>query len=92
MDRNFKNGPNIRKVEKMTYTFKTKDLYYISNLEMDGNVIKKVDIINGCDGNSKGIAKLAGMTVEEVKKLSRSMRQKIHLLPGSIGQGSGRSI
>ncbi len=63
-------GLNLRKVEKMTYTFKTKGTCSSHiNLEMDGNVIKKVDIINGCDGNSKGIAKLAeGMTVEEIKK------------------------
>lgn len=41
-------------------------------LELDGNVLKKVKIINGCDGNAKGLAKLAeGMTVQEIiKRLS----------------------
>lgn len=54
----------------MTYTFKTKGTCSSHiQLELEGNLVKKVDIVNGCDGNSKGIAKLVeGMTVEEIKK------------------------
>jgi uncharacterized protein (TIGR03905 family) len=52
------------------YTYKTKGTCssYI-NLELEGNIIKKVEFVNGCHGNTKGIAKLVeGMTAEEIKK------------------------
>lgn len=36
-------------------------------IEVEGNTIKKVNIIGGCRGNSQGIAKLVeGMEIEEV--------------------------
>lgn len=52
------------------YTYKTKGTCSSQiRLELEGNIVKKVQFVNGCDGNTKGIAKLAeGMTVEEIKK------------------------
>jgi uncharacterized protein (TIGR03905 family) len=52
------------------YTFKTRGTCSTHiQLELEGNILKKVKFIKGCDGNSKGIARLAeGMTVEEIKK------------------------
>lgn len=36
-------------------------------VELDGDVIKKVEFVGGCDGNLTGIAKIVeGMTVEQV--------------------------
>ena len=38
-------------------------------VELEGNVIKDVNIIGGCNGNLKGIkALIKGMTVEEVEE------------------------
>ncbi|MEE1279341.1 MAG: TIGR03905 family TSCPD domain-containing protein [Oscillospiraceae bacterium] len=35
-------------------------------IELDGNVIKRVDFIGGCAGNTQGVARLVeGMTVQE---------------------------
>lgn len=53
----------------MAYLFKTKGTCSSHiELELDGNILKKVNFINGCDGNSQGIARLVeGMTVEDVK-------------------------
>jgi uncharacterized protein (TIGR03905 family) len=52
------------------YTYKTRGTCSSHiQLELEGDIIKRVKFINGCDGNSKGIASLAeGMTVEEIKK------------------------
>jgi len=52
------------------YTFKTHGTCSSHiQLELEGNVLRKVKFINGCDGNAKGIARLAeGMTVEEIKE------------------------
>lgn len=55
------------------YTYKTRGTCASHiQLELDGNILKKVKFIDGCDGNAKGIAKLAeGMTVQEIiKRLS----------------------
>lgn len=36
--------------------------------ELDGNVVKNISFLGGCNGNLKAIAALAeGMTIEEVK-------------------------
>lgn len=53
----------------MTYTFKPSGVCSSRiELELDGNIVKKVNFFNGCDGNAQGIAKLVeGMTVEEIK-------------------------
>lgn len=42
------------------------------HVELDGNTVKSVKFIGGCNGNTKGVAKLAeGLTVDEVtEKLS----------------------
>lgn len=35
-------------------------------VELDGNIIKNVQFVGGCSGNTQGVASLAkGMTVEE---------------------------
>lgn len=35
-------------------------------LELDGDIIKSVNFIGGCDGNTKGVARLAeGMNVQD---------------------------
>ena len=41
-------------------------------VELDGNIVKNVKFVGGCNGNTQGVAKLAeGMTVDEVaEKLS----------------------
>lgn len=43
------------------------------NLELDGDVIKSVEFIGGCDGNLQGISKLVtGMKAEDaIKRLER---------------------
>lgn len=36
-------------------------------IEIEGNIVKKVNIMGGCEGNRKGLARLVeGMSVEEV--------------------------
>ena len=36
------------------------------NVELDGNIIKKVEFVGGCHGNTQGVAALAaGMDAEE---------------------------
>lgn len=52
------------------YTFKTHGTCSTHiQLELEGNILKKVKFIKGCNGNSKGIVRLVeGMTVEEIKK------------------------
>ena len=54
----------------MTYTYKTKGTCSRQiDLEIEGDIIKKVKFVNGCNGNSQGISRLVeGMTVEDVKK------------------------
>lgn len=40
-------------------------------IDVEGDIIKSVEIIGGCDGNTKGVSILvAGMTIDEtIKKL-----------------------
>lgn len=57
----------------MTYIYDTHGTCSSKiELELQGNIIKKVHFVNGCSGNSQGVAKLVeGMTVEAVmEKLS----------------------
>lgn len=58
------------------YTYKTNGTCSSHiQLELDGNILKKVHIVDGCDGNSQGIARLAeGMTVEEIKEKLSGIR------------------
>jgi hypothetical protein len=53
----------------MTYIYKTRGTCSSKiELELDGDIIKKVRFVNGCDGNTQGIAKLVeGMTVADIK-------------------------
>lgn len=38
-------------------------------IELEGNIVKSVEFIGGCQGNTKGVASLvAGMPVDEVIK------------------------
>ena len=37
------------------------------NFEVEGNIVKNVEFIGGCNGNSKGLAKLVeGMNINDV--------------------------
>jgi uncharacterized protein (TIGR03905 family) len=58
------------------YTFKTRGTCSSHiQLQLEGDIVKKVKFINGCDGNSQGIARLAeGLTVEEIKKRLSGIR------------------
>ncbi|MBF0502394.1 MAG: TIGR03905 family TSCPD domain-containing protein [Candidatus Riflebacteria bacterium] len=58
----------------MHYSFKTEGVCSSQiEIELDGNIIKDVQFIGGCEGNLAGISKLVvGMTIEEVQqKLAR---------------------
>lgn len=58
------------------YTYKTKGTcsQYVE-VELDGNVIKDINVIGGCNGNLKGIMALVkGMTVEEVEEKFSGIR------------------
>lgn len=54
----------------MSYIYKTKGTCSsIIEVELDGNIVKKVKFTGGCNGNLKGIASLVeGMTVEQVSE------------------------
>lgn len=58
------------------YTYKTSGTCSSHILlELEGNILKKVNFIDGCDGNAKGIARLTeGMTVEEIKERLSGIR------------------
>ena len=53
----------------MKYTYKTKGTCSMQiNFSLDGDVVKDVEFIGGCNGNLKAISKLVdGMTVEEIE-------------------------
>ena len=50
------------------YTFRTRGVCSREiNIDLDGDTIKHVDFVGGCDGNLKAICKLIeGKTVEDV--------------------------
>lgn len=52
----------------MTYEYRTKGTCSQRILiELDGNIVKNVQFLGGCNGNLKGIASLVqGMDVDEV--------------------------
>lgn len=54
----------------MSYIYKTQGTCSSQiEVELDGNIVKKVKFTGGCNGNLKGISSLVeGMTVEEVKE------------------------
>lgn len=44
-------------------------------IELDGNTIKKLTIVGGCDGNTKGISKLVvGMNINDVIERLRGIQ------------------
>ncbi|WP_195983814.1 TIGR03905 family TSCPD domain-containing protein [Clostridium sp. D33t1_170424_F3] len=52
----------------MQYTYKTRGVCSSEiHLELDGDMIKSVQFVGGCNGNLKGIASLiAGMKADDV--------------------------
>ena len=50
------------------YTYRTKGVCSREiHVDLDGDTIKHVDFVGGCDGNLKAVSKLIeGMTVEDV--------------------------
>lgn len=60
----------------MTYTYRTKGTCSSEiDIELEGNIIRKVKFYGGCNGNLQGISKLVeGMTVEEVNEKFSGIR------------------
>lgn len=60
----------------MAYIYRTKGTCSSEiEIELDGNIIKKVKFYGGCNGNLQGISKLVeGMTVEEVSEKFTGIR------------------
>lgn len=54
----------------MHYTYETEGVCSTRiEIELDGNIVKSVQFIDGCDGNLKAVARLVtGMTVEAVRE------------------------
>ena len=54
----------------MRYEYKTKNTCAQKiSFDIEGNVIKNIEFLGGCDGNLKAIAKiLDGATVEDIEK------------------------
>lgn len=54
----------------MTYRYKTfGTCSSMIDVELEGNIVKKVKFTGGCDGNLKAIPKLVeGLTVEQVEQ------------------------
>ena len=54
----------------MVYTYQTKGTCSRKiEIELDGNIVKRVAFTGGCNGNTKGLASLvAGMKAEDVIK------------------------
>lgn len=45
------------------------------NFELDGNIIKNVSFVGGCDGNLKAVASLVeGLTVDEIEKRVKGIK------------------
>ena len=57
----------------MKYHYQTRDVCSREILfDIEGNVIKDIEFIGGCNGNLKAIAKLVdGWTVEDIEKKLR---------------------
>ena len=60
----------------MTYTYIPRGVCARQmKIELDGNVIKKVEILGGCSGNLQGISSLVvGMTVEHAVERMKGIR------------------
>lgn len=45
------------------------------NIEMDGDIVKKVEFVGGCTGNTQGVARLSeGRTAQEVIALCKGIQ------------------
>ena len=60
----------------MTYTYIPRGVCARQmKIELDGNVIKQVEILGGCSGNLQGISSLVvGMTVEHAVERMKGIR------------------
>lgn len=59
----------------MKYTFKPEGVCSIQmNVELEDNILKSVDIVGGCPGNTVGITKLVqGRKIDEVISLLKGI-------------------
>ena len=57
----------------MRYQYRTKGVCAMEiDFDLDGDVVRNIQFIGGCDGNLKAIAKLVdGMTVDEIESKLR---------------------
>lgn len=57
----------------MEYTYMTRGTCSRQiTFELDGNRVKNIHFVGGCDGNLKAVSKLAdGMTVEQIESMLR---------------------
>lgn len=57
----------------MKYSYKTKGVCAMKiEFDLDGDVVRNIRFLGGCDGNLKAISKLVdGMTVDEIDKKLR---------------------
>lgn len=53
----------------MHFTYRPKGVCSVQIIvDLDGNIVRNVQFVGGCDGNSTGVARLAaGQTVEELE-------------------------
>ena len=60
----------IWEVQKMHYDYKTHGTCsQIISFDIDGNVVKNISFMGGCNGNLKAISRLVdGWTVEEIEE------------------------
>lgn len=58
------------------YDYKTKGTCsQVISLDLDGNVVRNVRFLGGCNGNLQGIGKLVeGMTVDEIEEKLEGIR------------------
>ncbi len=57
----------------MKYSYKTRGVCAMKiDFDLDGDVVRNIRFLGGCDGNLKAISKLVdGMTVDEIEKKLR---------------------
>ena len=60
----------------MTYTYRPRGVCsQLMEIELDGNIIRSVKVIGGCDGNLKGISRLLeGMDADEAIRRMEGVR------------------
>lgn len=60
----------------MAYTYKTQGTCsQFITVELDGDVVKKVSFLGGCNGNLQGISRLVeGLTVAEVESRCKGIQ------------------